>query len=192
MPRRDPGAFNEALMELGALTCTPRSPACGDCPVATDCRARAEGRTAVLPLPRPRRATESVEAVAALAMRCGRVLLRRRSDDEPMLPSMWELPGGFTEGKEPQDWLAEHVLPQLGGGRVGERVLTWRHAITHRRITVHVHEVELDAARAPRTAWRWASRLDARRLPLTGTTSNLLERLLPGWSPPEKRPRPPR
>src|SRR5262249_52874823 len=54
VPRRRAGDFNQAVMELGALVCTPRSPDCGACPLAAGCRARATGQAASLPRKRPR------------------------------------------------------------------------------------------------------------------------------------------
>ena len=180
LPRREPGSFNEALIELGALVCTPRTPRCPECPLRADCRARSEGRVAELPPPKPRPATRQVAAAAAFATHRGRVLLARRGDEESVLPGLWELPGGFVEDADPAGWLASQLLPKIGGGRVGERLLSWKHAITHRRITVHVHAVELK--RRPRSggALRWVRPDEAGSLPLTGTTARLLDRLLPG------------
>ncbi|MCA9294882.1 MAG: A/G-specific adenine glycosylase, partial [Phycisphaerales bacterium] len=56
---RDPGAFNEGMMELGATICTPRAPACSDCPVRAGCRAHADGRADVIPPPKQRAAVEA-------------------------------------------------------------------------------------------------------------------------------------
>lgn len=178
-PPRDPGTFNEALIELGATVCKPRSPDCASCPVAADCRALGEDLIAELPPPKPRPAMRDVDAVAAFALRRGRVLLQRRSESEAVLPGMWELPGGFTESTEPVGWLEESVLPALGGGRVGERLLTWKHVITNRRITVHVHAVELDRRLRSGKSLRWTTPEEAGSLPLTGTTARLLSQLVP-------------
>src|SRR5205085_1305746 len=49
LPPSNPGDFNSALMELGALICTPRSPACLICPLKTGCSALAQGKTASIP-----------------------------------------------------------------------------------------------------------------------------------------------
>ena len=57
-----PGDFNQALMELGATVCKPRSPGCPLCPVGEDCHARRHGLQKELPLLPPRRATENVHA----------------------------------------------------------------------------------------------------------------------------------
>ena len=56
VPEDEPGAFNQALMELGAVVCTPREPSCLICPVAAECRARALGLQDVLPVKSPKAA----------------------------------------------------------------------------------------------------------------------------------------
>ena len=54
LDRSRPGDFNQALMELGALVCTPRAPACDVCPLETLCRARCAGMVDRFPAARPR------------------------------------------------------------------------------------------------------------------------------------------
>lgn len=66
---RQPGAFNEAMMELGALVCTPRSPDCAHCPLAAACRARRLGIVALIP-ERRRQVVKAVESVVVIAI-CG-------------------------------------------------------------------------------------------------------------------------
>ena len=93
-----PGDFNQALMELGALVCAPRSPDCGGCPVAAWCAARAAGTQAERPAAGPRKTPPLVdEAVAVLACpgpagQATRVLLRKRPE-EGLLGGLWEFPG---------------------------------------------------------------------------------------------------
>ncbi|GGF99696.1 A/G-specific adenine glycosylase [Paenibacillus aceti] len=89
------GDFNQALMELGALICTPKSPQCLICPVMVHCSGRLEGAEERLPVkskakpPRPEyRLVALVEGDGAQA---GRVLVRRRPDTG-LLARMWELP----------------------------------------------------------------------------------------------------
>ena len=62
----DPSSFNQAMMELGALVCTPRSPRCGECPLAGDCRALAEDAVDVLPVKRKRKAVPHYEIAVGL------------------------------------------------------------------------------------------------------------------------------
>lgn len=176
MPRDAPGAFNEALIELGATVCTPREPACLLCPVGEDCVARRTGRIEELPPPSARAASRAVSAAAAVVLDRERVLLRRRADDDALLPGMWELPGGFVEG-EPRAWLERRVLRELGGGRVIGPAGVVRHAITTRRITLSLWRCEL--TRRPRAggALRWVAPGDASALAITAATAKALKAL---------------
>jgi A/G-specific adenine glycosylase len=95
IPEGAAGDFNQALMELGAMVCTPRSPHCLTCPVREGCAGRAEGREESLPVkkkakpPRPeKRIVALVEGSGELA---GRILIRQRPQ-EGLLARMWELP----------------------------------------------------------------------------------------------------
>src|SRR5208282_3829103 len=82
-----PGDFNQAMMELGAVVCTPRAPACLTCPVAEFCATRGELPTTTKAPPQKKR-----EIHYALDHRDGEVFLIRRSPDAPLMPGMWEMP----------------------------------------------------------------------------------------------------
>jgi A/G-specific adenine glycosylase len=56
LPKRDVAIYTQAMMDLGATVCTRTKPRCDVCPVADDCVARRDGRTAQLPTPRPKKA----------------------------------------------------------------------------------------------------------------------------------------
>jgi len=85
--------FNQALMELGALICTPTQPRCDHCPVTRWCLARREGVAAQLPVKTAARAPRPVDMVAAVIRHQGRVLIVRRPS-EGLLGGLWEFPAG--------------------------------------------------------------------------------------------------
>ncbi len=91
VPARAPGAFNEALMELGATVCTPTSPRCDECPLGAECLARRRGLELELPRVAPRRAPKRVFASAIVVRQRGMVLLGRRRADA-LFGGMWEPP----------------------------------------------------------------------------------------------------
>lgn len=112
-PQR-PGDFNQALMELGALVCTPRNPNCAACPVAGHCAALEAGTVDEMPAPKRRAAVRrEVRAVGVFA-RGGQVLVRRRPD-EGLLAGLWELPSVTVAG-EAHEGAVEAAVRALGAG----------------------------------------------------------------------------
>ncbi|GIP54173.1 A/G-specific adenine glycosylase [Paenibacillus vini] len=95
IPRGRASDFNQALMELGALVCTPKSPQCLVCPVMAHCAARIEGVEETLPVKSKAKPPRPEYRLAALVEgdgeHAGRVLVRRRPDTG-LLARMWELP----------------------------------------------------------------------------------------------------
>ena len=87
-----PGQMNQAVMELGATVCTPRSPRCTACPLAGECRARAMDLVDEIPARPTRPPPRVVHSGAILLTRAGRVLLARRAEGE-FMNGFWELPG---------------------------------------------------------------------------------------------------
>ncbi|MVO99786.1 A/G-specific adenine glycosylase [Paenibacillus lutrae] len=95
IPEGAAGDFNQALMELGAMVCTPRSPQCLTCPVMDQCAGRLAGREETLPVktkakpPMPER--RLVALIEGEGENAGRILIRQRPQ-EGLLARMWELP----------------------------------------------------------------------------------------------------
>ncbi|NRA94919.1 MAG: A/G-specific adenine glycosylase [Planctomycetes bacterium] len=136
VPEGGAAAFSEALIELGALVCRPKSARCDACPVADLCAARLTGRVATLPVRQPPRRSRPVLSARAWVERGCRVLLVQRPADASLLPGFLELPGRWgPAGENPPDVVRE-VLENLGFDdvRTYEPVAEARHAITHHRI----------------------------------------------------------
>ena len=133
----DPSAFNQAMMELGALVCTPRSPGCEDCPLAGDCRALAEDLTEQLPVKRKRKAVPHYEIAVGLVFDGDLVLIAQRGQDQ-MLGGLWEFPGGKREGKETlATTCAREIQEEVGlDVTVGKKICTIQHAYSHFSISL--------------------------------------------------------
>ena len=147
---REPGNWNQALMELGATVCVAAAPRCGDCPVREFCWARLAGRQEELPERPPRARVVSTRlAVALVRDRQGRTLLFRRR--ESPMRGLYELPCGECRSGEP----AEQALVREARARYGIRLRTgrqlagFRHTIMNRRITVVPYEAEVEAPPPP-------------------------------------------
>jgi A/G-specific adenine glycosylase len=172
LPPGQAGAFNEALMELGATICTPRAPGCGHCPLRELCQAWAEGDPESLPIKRSRKRVPHYEVAAAVACdAAGRVLVAQRNADD-MLGGLWEFPGGRREdGETLEECLAREMREELAVVvEVGEQLLIVKHAYTHFRITLHAFRCRivsgepccLDCA-----AFRWVAPSELDALPMS-------------------------
>ncbi len=158
LPRAQPSAWNQALMELGATVCTPRSPDCPSCPVLAHCKARAQGLELGIPPVRQKAAPQLVRAAyavivadpvlgAGVADSAPVVLLGRRPDDVRWA-GLWEPPG--VEGLDCLDVLharlrAEGLEPSAPLGPIV-------HILTHRRYEVLVVPVHCSRDALPQLA----------------------------------------
>ncbi len=89
VPPKGAGDHNQALMDLGATVCLPRSPRCPACPLASLCAARAGGLEESLPRPAPRRAPRRIRVASGVALRDGRVVL---VPDREYVKGHWNVP----------------------------------------------------------------------------------------------------
>ena len=138
--KEDPGAWNQALMELGATICTPRSPSCATCPVSRDCRALAEGRVHELPVLSEKTKPIAQRLQAIVALNGDRILLARRRSDG-LFGGLWEPP--LVEGGPK---VVEELCTLLGVRSPVKRG-TVVHVLSHRRLSIDVH-----LAHAPKPA----------------------------------------
>ncbi|WP_100330436.1 A/G-specific adenine glycosylase [Bacillus xiapuensis] len=96
--KEDPSSFNQALMELGALICTPASPSCLLCPVREHCRAFHEGVEQELPVKTRKKNSKHVHLGAAVLMtEDGKVLIQKRPETG-LLANLWEFPNVELSG----------------------------------------------------------------------------------------------
>lgn len=160
---KKPGAFNQAMMELGATICLPRMPLCVSCPVMEFCCTRGEH------VPRPRQQMNSRKAQYAVVMRAldsgtshAEVLLVKRSDHASQMPGMWELPllpAGAEQGREP--------------------VLRLRHSITNTNYYVAIYAVKENSVelQLEDAGQEWVPSRKLAEMPLTGLARKILMRL---------------
>jgi A/G-specific adenine glycosylase len=92
-PHKRPGDHAQAVMDLGATICTPKSPACGICPVRPDCAARRAGTAADLPRKTPKKPKPTRFGIVYIAQRADGALLLERRPDKGLLGGMLGWPG---------------------------------------------------------------------------------------------------
>jgi A/G-specific adenine glycosylase len=167
-PRRA-GDFNQALMELGATVCVPRTPRCLVCPLVTDCATRGEHKTKG----RPRMVSREIACALSVRTRLHsgldiqEVLLEQRPDSNTVMPGLWELPA-----------LRDAAAAQT------EVRMTVRHAIMQVNYYVRVATVaeeDVEALTVAGAVRHWIPLGMAAAMALTGLTRKVLSRahLLP-------------
>ncbi len=141
---RDPGGWNQALMDLGATVCTPAVPRCGRCPVREFCWSRVAGRQTEFPERPPRPPAVSVRlAVAVVRDGEGRILVFRRS--ESPMRGLYELPcGEYRSDESAEAALVREATTRYGIClQPGRELAGFRHTVMNRRIEVVPFEAEL-------------------------------------------------
>ncbi len=149
IPQEAPGAFNQAMMDLGATICIPNgAPLCEDCPVRSICTAYQNGQTHLLPVRKPKAPRRSLARQVFLLFYRGKVALRRRPE-KGLLAGLWEYPG---EDVEPQtDYLSQWGLSPLRE----EEGAKAKHIFTHVEWHMTARLVWLTHDRLPQ-GWVWA------------------------------------
>jgi A/G-specific adenine glycosylase len=136
-----PSDWNQGLMELGEVVCTPQSPRCLVCPVAKSCQARALGLQAEIPAPRRKRAPVKVRVAAAILRDPqGRTILVRDpgAHDDVLFSRMWQFPA-VEVANHPEAELAAHVqeILEIDASKLQlEPLPAARHGVTYRNITL--------------------------------------------------------
>ena len=156
MGRGQPGAFNQALMELGATVCLPANPLCRECPIAGDCRALREGTVAQLPVKLRKKEPVAIAAVLLLVRDGDRVLLRQKEAGARRMAGFWELPA-------PDD---------LPGARAGKSFGEFRHTITHHHYTFTVRAASV---RTTGPEFRWFAAAQLEGIPFSTTARKALK-----------------
>ncbi|AWN22037.1 A/G-specific adenine glycosylase [Deinococcus irradiatisoli] len=173
LDRARPGDWNEALMDLGATVCLPKSPRCPACPLSAHCAAFASGEPGAYPAPKRRTPVKTVRAAALLIGDADSAYLEQRGGT--LLGGLFGLP--IEEG--PPEEALPRLLKRLNA--VSPRHLgTVNHTMTHRQITLEVYAAEAPVALEP-AAGRPLSRLDHKALALLDR-ADVQGRL---WSVPE-------
>ena len=150
LPVKQPGEFNQAMMELGATVCLPNgAPLCEACPAAGFCVARREGRVGELPVKAEKKARRVEERTVFLLFHGGRVALRRRPG-RGLLAGLWEYPNELNgESDLLKEWgIVPKSLVPAGEGK---------HIFTHIEWRMRALEVETAGAELPE-GWVWADR----------------------------------
>lgn len=158
IPEEDPGDFNQALMELGALICTPSSPTCLFCPVYSVCDAFKQGIEEQLP--RKKKTKQSVQQdVVMVLFRDGERFIGEKRPDQGLLAGLWGFPTfELSPGADPLQTIKNFCNQKQIPGSNYIIIGRFKHAFSHRHWKVTVVQVNVKYLSFPLPkSWEWLS-----------------------------------
>ena len=183
LDRQRPRSFNQALMDLGALVCTPRQPACAACPWQGCCAAYAAGEPARYPVKEaPKPVPFQVIGVGVVLNGAGQVLIDQRLE-EGLLGGLWEFPGGKQEPDEAiEATVARELREELAiEVVVGEELISLEHAYSHKKLRFVVHLCQWRSGEPQPLASqqvRWVDPADLSAYPFPAANGRIIAALL--------------
>ncbi len=134
-----PGTFNQAMMELGALICKPRHPACDVCPLNQICRAYQTQQVAFFPKRIKRAATPQYHIAVGVVFKNDQVLITQRKP-EGLLGGLWEFPGGkIRDGESASAACIREIKEEVNlRVKIDHHLTQVKHAYTHFKIVMEV------------------------------------------------------
>ena len=187
-----PGDWNQAMMELGATICTPRSPQCGICPMERYCEARKLGIQEIIPEKRNKRASVAITlAVAVITDKEGRCLMlappgRSKekigdADIPTLVSNLWHFPA-IAVSRDAVMELRRHARKLLPGVRLPAKFISLgkiKHAVTYRALNVLAFAIKIEKLPAVAGA-RKVPLQDFASLPISNLTRKVARLALPG------------
>jgi A/G-specific adenine glycosylase len=181
LPAKRPGDFNQAWMDLGSMVCTPRSPQCPRCLLASVCVAAKAGCTDVWPVrdERHRRTVGELTFAVGIFVRAGAMMVRRRPIGG-LWSGLWEFPTVEVGERSQAVRHARGIAKREGLTIMGRfrRIDVLRHQLTHRTLRFHAYvgQVRLDAS-TPKAngSTRWVTMNAFSRLPVSTAHRRVLD-----------------
>ena len=163
VPEKRAGDFAQAMMDLGSAICTPKRPACSNCPLSADCEARKRGIQELLPVKGEERVRPLKRGAAFVARDAtGAVLLMKRPE-KGLLGGMLQPPLGPWAEKFPS--ANEALLQAPFRASWKKRAGIVRHGFTHFQLEVEVYVAELAEPQKTEGKWVAADKLSISALP---------------------------
>jgi A/G-specific adenine glycosylase len=145
IPQGRANAFNQALMDLGSMICTPKDLQCPRCPLLHECKGKALGSPESYPSRTTKKRIPHIEAVSAVTLKNGKTLLRQRPP-KGLLGGLWEFPNWKIEEKRDsrlRSKLRSCIKKEIGMNvNVKESIGTFQQTFSHFKLTLHVFSCE--------------------------------------------------
>ncbi len=182
LPADNPGEFNQALMELGALVCTPQNPSCEACPLQEICLAKAAHREREIPIRNKTKQIPHVHVSAGVIWKDGEILITLRPTDK-MLGGLWEFPGGKCKmGESFEACALREISEELGiEVEVTEHFMDVKHAYSHFKMTLHMFHCRYISGKPVLNgvdAFQWVTPEGLLKLPFPAADGKVIREIL--------------
>ncbi|MBI5422413.1 A/G-specific adenine glycosylase [Candidatus Peregrinibacteria bacterium] len=173
--------FNQGMMELGALVCTPANPKCGTCPLAKQCVAYAKGIQEQLPNRGESEAKIKIQVSVAVIRKGDKVFIQKRPS-HGLMAGLWEFPGGKTNaGETSLKAIHREIREELGVGLKNvKKIRTIKHGYTKFHVDLHCFTAELgEGTFKPTVAeeYKWVSMDSLKKYPFSAPGRKLIDGL---------------
>ena len=185
LPLGKAGDYNQALMDLGAMICSPHNPKCGFCPLSSLCQAHLLGVQEEVPLIQPRPPRPHYIFTAGVLYQQGQILITHRPS-KGLLGGLWEFPGGkLNEGEDLPGCLQRILGEKLGVViDVGANFGLYQHGYTHFLVTLHAFHCQVLSGepypfKAPEVLWVEPSEL--KNFPMGKIDRQIADKIEKSW-----------
>ncbi len=177
----DPGKYNQAVMELGALLCTPKSPDCAGCPVNKVCDAYKSSSVMDYPKKIKPKSTPFHHLVAGVIVNKNKILITQRPE-RGLLGGLWEFPGGQIRNNEINQKACVRTIEESTGLHIEilDYLTSIKHAYTHFKIKVDVFLCRTNSSTVRLYGphdYRWININDIDKYPLHKANHKFLPRV---------------
>ena len=179
LPARRCGDFNQALMEIGAIVCTTRSPVCDQCPLLADCQAYRLGQVDQIPAVASK-AKVREQSVVIVAVQCGSSLLFVQRPSEGLWAGLWELPSEPVAPGETSQQAIQRLYARLPKCREnGDLPVHLIRQLTHRSITFDIRMATCARRGKVVGVHRWIEPLQLHEVGISSACRAVLRKI--GW-----------
>jgi A/G-specific adenine glycosylase len=170
--------FNQAMMEFGALQCTPASPDCESCPLNSRCGAYEKGLVDILPDRGPKKELKHIKVAVAVIRKDGKIFIQKRPPTG-LMAGLWEFPGGKVERGESAVAALHREIKEECGIIVKnvKNIRRIRHAYTSFKVDLHCFEADFSSGRVRLNAaseGRWVKVGDLGKYPFPAANVELI------------------
>jgi len=186
LERRDPGVFNQAMMELGAMVCKPKQPVCDICPLCAFCLAFQRQSVDKYPKRTKRPAVPLHHIVVGVVYKNNKMLITRRKP-EGLLGGLWEFPGGKVgENESPETACIREIEEEVNlRVEIDTYVTRVKHAYTHFKILMDVFSCRHVSGKVKLNGpvdFRWITPHEIDRFPFPKANHKFIPLILPKGS----------